>query len=73
MFTLLLNKFRNHSEKNVGLQIQIFFLEKNYETARQHFLHTSDGSLCATFLIEYHVVAGFPGEIDLFVTQAVLQ
>lgn len=48
-------------------------LEKNYQCARQHFIYTSEGSQCAAFLIEYHVVAGFPGEIDLFVTQAVLQ
>jgi len=50
-----------------------FWEEKEYESARQHFIHTSDGSQCATFLIEYHIVSGFPGEIDLFVTQAVLQ
>ena len=49
------------------------FLEKEYHNARQHFIYTSDGSQCAAFLIEYHVVAGFPGEIDLFITQAVLQ
>lgn len=50
-----------------------FWEEKDYESARQHFIHTSDGTQCASFLIEYHIVSGFPGEIDLFVTQAVLQ
>lgn len=55
------------------LLLPFLFAEKDYETARQHIIHTSDGILCATFLVEYHVVAGFPGEIDLFVTQAVLQ
>jgi len=50
-----------------------FWEEKEYEGARQHFIHTSDGTQCAAFLIEYHIVSGFPGEIDLFVTQAVLQ
>jgi len=50
-----------------------YWEEKDYQNARQHIIHTSDGKMCATFLIEYHVVLGFPGEIDLFVTQAVLQ
>ena len=49
------------------------FTEKNYSSARDHIIHTDDGSVCATFLIEYHIVLGFPGEMDLFVSQAVLQ
>eukprot|EP00794_Sanderia_malayensis_P008957 gene8958-9911_t len=49
-----------------------YWEEQNYQAARAHFMHTSEGSLYATFLIEYHVTAGYPGEIDLFVTQAVL-
>lgn len=47
--------------------------EKDYTSARQHFVHCCEGETYATFLIEYHVTAGFPGEIDLFVSQAVLQ
>ena len=50
-----------------------FFVEKNYASAREHIIHTEDGSVCATFLIEHHVMLGFPGEMDLFVSQAVLQ
>jgi len=46
---------------------------KDYSEARKHIVYTNDGSKCASFLIEYHVVCGFPGEVDLFVTQAVLQ
>ena len=52
---------------------QFFLTEKNYGEARKYFIYTNEGSQCAAFLIEYHVVAGFPGEVDLFVTQAVLQ
>ena len=47
--------------------------EKNYQMARYHFIHSSDGESCAHFLIEYHIVAGFPSEVDLFIAQAVLQ
>jgi len=54
-----------------------FWEEKDYESARQHFIHTTHvddaSNQCATFLVEYHIVSGFPGEIDLFVAQAVLQ
>ena len=48
-------------------------IEGNYKSARQHFVHCYEGEKYARFLIEYHITAGFPGEIDLFVTQAVLQ
>lgn len=63
-----------HGHPNIHLTVaKKYWEEKNYQCARQHFIYTSEGSQCAAFLIEYHVVAGFPGEIDLFVTQAVLQ
>ncbi|CAI9727421.1 Hypothetical predicted protein [Octopus vulgaris] len=56
--------------KKYGL---IFWTEKNYEQARYHFLHSTDGANTAALLIEYHVSRGFPSEVDLFIAQAVLQ
>ncbi|XP_052826871.1 Golgi to ER traffic protein 4 homolog [Octopus bimaculoides] len=51
----------------------VTFTEKNYEQARYHFLHSTDGANTAALLIEYHVSRGFPSEVDLFIAQAVLQ
>ncbi|XP_065065869.1 Golgi to ER traffic protein 4 homolog [Rhopilema esculentum] len=50
-----------------------YWEERNYSSARQHFAHGQEGELYGAFLVEYHVTSGYPGEIDLFVTQAVLQ
>jgi golgi to ER traffic protein 4 len=47
--------------------------EKNYFLARFHFMHSPDGRNCAKMLVELHVARGFSNEIDLFITQAVLQ
>lgn len=52
---------------------QIFWREKNYTLARQHFLYSRDGSGCAAMLVELHEQRGYSNEIDLFITQAVLQ
>ncbi|GLG95286.1 Golgi to ER traffic protein 4 homolog [Gryllus bimaculatus] len=52
---------------------QIFWREKNYTLARYHFLHSTDGSGCATMLVELHKQRGYASEIDLFIAQAVLQ
>lgn len=49
------------------------FLEKNYLMARQHFIHSKDGSGCAAMLVELHEQRGYTNEIDLFIAQAVLQ
>lgn len=49
------------------------FAEKNYTLSRYHFIHCDDGEGCAAMLVEYHITAGFPSEVDLFVAQAVLQ
>ena len=51
----------------------LYFSEKNYTLARQHFLYTNDGSGCASMLIELHEHQGYSNEIDLFITQTVLQ
>lgn len=47
--------------------------EKNYALARYHFLHSSDGSGCATMLVELHSQRGYACEVDLFIAQAVFQ
>ncbi|XP_069685148.1 Golgi to ER traffic protein 4 homolog [Periplaneta americana] len=52
---------------------QIFWKEKNYTLARYHFLHSTDGSGCATMLVELHRQRGYSSEVDLFIAQAVLQ
>ncbi|XP_012257448.1 Golgi to ER traffic protein 4 homolog [Athalia rosae] len=52
---------------------QIFWKEKNYVMARQHFLYSTDGSGCAAMLVELHEERGYSSEVDLFIVQAVLQ
>ncbi|KOX69034.1 Golgi to ER traffic protein 4 like protein [Melipona quadrifasciata] len=52
---------------------QVFWREKNYVMARQHFIYSRDGSGCAAMLVELHEQRGYKNEIDLFITQAVLQ
>ena len=51
----------------------LVLLEKNYLLARQHFIHSRDGSGCAAMLVELHEQRGYVNEIDLFIAQAVLQ
>ena len=53
--------------------IRACLVEKNYSQSRYHFLHSQDGEGCGTMLVEYHITAGYPSEVDLFVAQAVLQ
>ena len=48
-------------------------LEGCYATSRQHFLYCDYPSEFATMLVEVSVKKGYPGEYDLFVSQAVLQ
>ncbi|XP_012152087.1 Golgi to ER traffic protein 4 homolog isoform X2 [Megachile rotundata] len=52
---------------------QVFWKEKNYIMARQHFIHSKDGSGYAAMLVELHEQRGYMNEIDLFIAQAVLQ
>jgi len=47
--------------------------ELDYTQARYHFIRSTDGKGCAAMLIEYHIVRGFPSEVDLFIAQAVFQ
>lgn len=51
----------------------VFWQENNYPQARYHYLHSMDGKGCAAMLLEYHVARGYPSEVDLFISQAVLQ
>ncbi|XP_076309077.1 Golgi to ER traffic protein 4 homolog isoform X3 [Tachypleus tridentatus] len=59
-----------HLHQHVALTL---WKEKNYAQSRYHFTHSSDGDGCASMLIEYHINKGYPSEVDLFITQAVLQ
>uniref|UniRef100_A0A914XFY4 Golgi to ER traffic protein 4 homolog n=1 Tax=Plectus sambesii TaxID=2011161 RepID=A0A914XFY4_9BILA len=51
----------------------VLWHEHNYEQSRNHFLLSDDGETFASFLIDFHLQCGLRGEVDLFVTQAVLQ
>lgn len=52
---------------------EVYWKEKNYVSAHQHFMHSSDGHAYAVMLIELHTSKGLKSEIDLFIAQAVLQ
>ncbi|KAJ8683641.1 hypothetical protein QAD02_019433 [Eretmocerus hayati] len=52
---------------------QVYWQEKNYALARQHYLYTKDGAGCASMLVELHQQHGYSNEIDLFITRTVLQ
>jgi hypothetical protein len=47
--------------------------EKNYIKSRYHFLHSTDGESFSKMMIECHLKYGYPSEVDLFLTQSVLQ
>lgn len=51
----------------------VYWHDKNYSLARQHFLYTNDGLGCATMLMELLEQQGYSSEMDLFITQIVLQ
>ncbi|XP_058806039.1 Golgi to ER traffic protein 4 homolog isoform X2 [Phymastichus coffea] len=51
---------------------EIYWKEKNYLYARQHFLYSSNGDKCATMMVEFYEEQGYTNEIDLFITQIVL-
>ncbi|XP_063230594.1 Golgi to ER traffic protein 4 homolog [Bacillus rossius redtenbacheri] len=52
---------------------QVFWKQKNYVRARQHFLQSCDGRGFAVMLVELQRQHGFTAEVDLFIAQAVLQ
>lgn len=59
----------------------VLLKEKYYTEARYHFIHSASslshgpppGTEAATLLIQYHVTSGLKNEVDLFVTQFILQ
>lgn len=53
--------------------LNFIFIENNYSQSRYHFIRSHDGELCAHMLVEYHLNCGYPSEVDLFITQTVLQ
>lgn len=56
-----------------SLVAESLWKEKNYAQARYHFVHSHAGESCALMLVEYSSLRGFQSEVDLFITQAVLQ
>ncbi|XP_070187925.1 Golgi to ER traffic protein 4 homolog isoform X2 [Littorina saxatilis] len=63
---------RGHPNLHQKLGV-IFWQENNYPAARYHYIHSEDGEGCASMLLAYHTARGYPSEVDLFITQAVLQ
>ncbi|XP_063971881.1 Golgi to ER traffic protein 4 homolog [Diachasmimorpha longicaudata] len=51
----------------------VFWQEKNYTLAKQHFIYSHDGAGCAAMLVELHQQRGYSNEVDLFIAQVVLQ
>uniref|UniRef100_A0A1I7XGY2 Golgi to ER traffic protein 4 homolog n=1 Tax=Heterorhabditis bacteriophora TaxID=37862 RepID=A0A1I7XGY2_HETBA len=51
----------------------VFWAEKNYEMARNHFILSERPESFAAFLVEMHETMGFSSEADMFVALAVLQ
>jgi hypothetical protein len=49
-----------------------YWKEGNYEQSRHHFLYADQMSDFSQMLVEMSIHHGYPGEYDLFVTQAVL-
>ncbi|CAG9138720.1 hypothetical protein JYU34_012656 [Plutella xylostella] len=52
---------------------EVYWKEKKYTAAHRHFLHSNDGAVYASMLIELHTTKGLKSEIDMFIAQAVLQ
>ncbi|XP_015122743.1 Golgi to ER traffic protein 4 homolog [Diachasma alloeum] len=52
---------------------EVFWQEKNYTLAKQHFIYSHDGAGCAAMLVEIHQQRGYSNEVDLFIAQVVLQ
>jgi len=50
-----------------------YWQKRKYNESRQHFLHSCDGEGCGSMLVEFHLDQGFSSEMDLFITQTVLQ
>lgn len=56
------------------LKYEIYInLEANFALAQHHYLRSTDGLAFAAMLVEMHKTRGLKYEVDLFITQAVLQ
>lgn len=51
----------------------VTYLETNFALAQHHYLRSSDGLAFAAMLVEMHRTRGLKYEVDLFITQIVLQ
>lgn len=49
------------------------YLETNFALAQHHYLRSTDGLAFAAMLVEMHTTRGLKYEVDLFITQVVLQ
>ncbi|KAK4009808.1 Golgi to ER traffic protein 4 homolog [Daphnia magna] len=65
-------KFEGHPQLH-QMVANIYWRETNYHMARYHFIRSDDMDNLGSMLVEIQVDLGYPSEIDLFVTQAVLQ
>lgn len=52
---------------------KIYWKEKNYTLARNHFLCTKSGVDCALMILEVNDKQGYADEVDLYIAQIVLQ
>ena len=66
-------RFRNKKRKAFLIVFLNCFPETNYHMARYHFIRSDDMQNLGSMLVEIQVDLGYPSEIDLFVTQAVMQ
>ena len=51
----------------------VFVTEKTYEKATKHFLYAGIPDEYGHMLVEFATECGYPGEVELFIAQAVLQ
>jgi len=65
-------KFEGHPQLH-NVVANIYWKETNYHQARYHFMRSDDMQNLGSMLVEIQVELGYHSEIDIFVTQAVLQ
>lgn len=65
-------KFEGHPQLHQAVA-NMYWRETNYHMARYHFIRSDDMKSFGSMLVEVQVELGFRSEIDLFITQAVLQ
>ena len=66
-------EFSRHGHPRVHRVCALAFWRcKDFVTARWHFLHADSPTECAAMLVEFSCAQGHPSEVDLFLTQAVL-